>query len=176
MSRIGKRRLATLVAERAELSKAAAARALEAAFEAIASELAKGNTVTVPGFGSWHIRVHAPRAGRDPQSGRPLAIPPRTKVSFRPGTRLRERAEASIDPEIFYGEGVAAGTELNSVFAQLFGLNPATLDIEQFRRRLRDVLGPNADREAKEFFAKFASDPRLDELLHEFESLAPRSD
>lgn len=164
MSRVGKRQLAALVAEQADVSRAAAARVLEAAFAIITTELAKGHCVTIPGFGSWETRVHAPRRGRDPRSGKPLDIPPRTKVGFRAGSRLRERTETSIDPEVFRGEGVACGTELSSVFSNLFGLDLATLDFDEFRQRLRAALSPEIDQQAREFFADLGAQTGIDLL------------
>lgn len=167
MSKVGKRRLAALVAEQADVSRADATRVLAAAFEVITTQLAQGHRVTIPGFGGWEIRVHAPRRGRDPRTGEPLNIPPRTRVAFRAGNQLRKRTETSIDPEVFYGDGVARGTELSSVFSNLFGLDLATLDIEQFRERLRQALSPEIDQQARDFFADLGAQTGIELLAQE---------
>lgn len=173
MSRVGKRLLVARAAEQAGVSRAVAARVFDAVFAGIATELARGRHVTIPGFGSWGIRVHAPRRGRDPRTGEPLAIPPRTKVAFRAGQQLRDSTETSIDPEIFYGEGVARGTELSSVFANLFGLDPATLDLEQFRQRLRDAMKPEIDQDVREFFTDLGAQTGIDILALDLGPLPP---
>ena len=58
------------VAEKADLSKADAARAVDAVIETITKALKKGDTVTLVGFGTFSVRKRAARQGRNPQDRR----------------------------------------------------------------------------------------------------------
>ena len=57
------------VADAAELSKADAARAVDAMIDVITKALKKGDTVTLVGFGTFSVRKRAARQGRNPQTG-----------------------------------------------------------------------------------------------------------
>ena len=61
--------LVSAIADSSGLSKADAARALDAATGAISGELAKGRSVAITGFGSFLVRARAARSGRNPQTG-----------------------------------------------------------------------------------------------------------
>ena len=64
------------IARHADISKAAAGRALDATVGAIKTSLRKGDIVTLVGFGSFYVGKRSPRAGRNPRTGvaiRPLA-------------------------------------------------------------------------------------------------------
>ena len=69
------------IANHADISKAAAGRALDAAVNAIKASLKKGDIVTLVGFGSFYVAKRNSRAGRNPCDRR------RRHVSF--GTRAR---------------------------------------------------------------------------------------
>jgi nucleoid DNA-binding protein len=157
MTKVCKGHLARLVSERAGVSLGRARELLSHVFDAITQELARGNSVTMSGFGTWRMKVCPPRSCHDLHSGRQVTVPPRTRVGFRAGAGLRRAAETSIESEVFYGEGVACTTELDTVFAKLFGVTPAGLeragmDREEVVSRIAEALDPGADREAAEFF------------------------
>jgi DNA-binding protein HU-beta len=82
------------VAERAQTSKAAAARAVDAIFDAssgaIAEAVRAGKQVAIPGFGKFKPQARSARKGRNPQTGAEIDIPERTVVSFSPGKVLNE--------------------------------------------------------------------------------------
>ena len=61
--------LVSAIAEGAGLSKADAARALEATTSAISGVLSSGGSVAITGFGSFLVRSRAARSGRNPQTG-----------------------------------------------------------------------------------------------------------
>ena len=83
-----------LVAERAEMSKAAAARAVDAIFDtaggAITEAVRTAGHLSIPGFGKFTSRTRAAREGRNPRTGAAINIPERTSVAFSPGKGLRE--------------------------------------------------------------------------------------
>jgi DNA-binding protein HU-beta len=71
--------------------KASAARALDAVIQGIADSLAKGESVTIAGFGTFDVRQRAARTGRNPQSGETMEIPASTSAGFKPGSALKQR-------------------------------------------------------------------------------------
>ena len=79
------------IAKNADLSKAAAGRALEAAMGAITTTLRKGGAVTLVGFGSFAVGKRAARTGRNPRTGAPVAVSAKSVPYFKPGKEMRER-------------------------------------------------------------------------------------
>ena len=82
--------LVSAIAESSGLSKADAARALDAATGAISGELAKGATVAITGFGSFLVRARAARSGRNPQTGATIQIKASNAPAFKAGKLLKE--------------------------------------------------------------------------------------
>ena len=78
------------IAASADLPKAAAGRALDAALEAITGALAKGDSVALVGFGTFGVKERAARTGRNPQTGQPIQISAATLPSFKPGKALKD--------------------------------------------------------------------------------------
>ncbi|MBU0708593.1 HU family DNA-binding protein [Patescibacteria group bacterium] len=78
------------VAERTSLTKSAGANAVNAVIELIGEALARGDKVTVTGFGTFLVRRRAARMGRNPQTGEPLHIPAQNTPAFRAGTALKD--------------------------------------------------------------------------------------
>ena len=78
------------VAKQADISKAAAGRALEAVVGGIRTALRKGNSVTLVGFGTFSIGKRAARAGRNPRTGAAIKIKAAKVPKFRPGKGLRD--------------------------------------------------------------------------------------
>ena len=78
------------VAKQADISKAAAGRALEAVVGGIRSSLKKGNSVTLVGFGTFSIGKRAARAGRNPRTGAAIKIKAAKMPKFRPGKALKD--------------------------------------------------------------------------------------
>ncbi len=81
------------IAKNADISKAAAGKAVNAIIQNIKDSLAKGNDVTLIGFGSFTTAKRAARTGRHPQTGKQLKIPAKTVPKFRPGKALREAVD-----------------------------------------------------------------------------------
>jgi DNA-binding protein HU-beta len=78
------------IAESADLSKAAAGRALDAAIAAIESAMKKGEEVSLVGFGSFYVGMRAARSGRNPRTGASIDIKAARLPKFRAGKGLRE--------------------------------------------------------------------------------------
>ncbi len=78
------------VAKQADISKAAAGRALEAVVGGIRTSLKKGNSVTLVGFGTFSIGRRAARSGRNPRTGAAIKIKAAKVPKFRPGKALKD--------------------------------------------------------------------------------------
>ena len=87
---MNKTELVNSVAEAAELSRKDAAKAVDAAFEAIQDALTKGDKVQLIGFGNFEVRERAARKGRNPQTGAESAIAARKVSAFKPGKALKD--------------------------------------------------------------------------------------
>ena len=71
---MNKSELIDAIATQADISKAAAGRALDAAVEAITDALKKGDSVSLIGFGTFYVGERAARTGRNPRTGKTLEI------------------------------------------------------------------------------------------------------
>lgn len=78
------------IAKSADISKAAAERALDAAVASIKTALLKGNEVTLVGFGTFYVSNRAARTGRDPRTQAPISIGAARVPKFRPGKALKD--------------------------------------------------------------------------------------
>lgn len=76
------------VAEKAELTKVDAKKAVNAGIEVIASEMKKGNKVAILGFGTFSVSERAARQGINPQTGKKMKIAARKVVRFKAGASL----------------------------------------------------------------------------------------
>jgi len=86
---VNKAELVEAIAKKADISKAAADRALNGALDAIAASLRKGQTVTLVGFGTFYVGKRAARSGRNPRTGDPLKIKAAKVPKFRAGKELK---------------------------------------------------------------------------------------
>ena len=78
------------IAKQADISKAAATRALEAFIGGVKGTLKKGNSVSLVGFGTFAVSKRAARAGRNPRTGAAIKIKATTAPVFRAGKGLRD--------------------------------------------------------------------------------------
>lgn len=90
MNNMNKSELVDFIAGEAEISKAAAGRALDAVTTAVKKTLKKGGTVTLVGFGTFSVGKRAARIGRNPQTGAEIKIKAAKVPKFRPGKALKE--------------------------------------------------------------------------------------
>ncbi len=87
---MNKTELVDAVAESADLSKASAARAVDAALAAISGSLAQGDQVALIGFGTFLVRDRAARTGRNPRTGDSIEIAAAKIPAFKPGKALKD--------------------------------------------------------------------------------------
>ncbi len=78
------------IAIQADISKAAAGRALDAAIDSIKRALKTGDTVSLIGFGTFYVGERAARTGRNPRTGKTLQINAAKSPKFRAGKGLKD--------------------------------------------------------------------------------------
>jgi len=87
---MNKSELIDAIAKSADISKAAAARALSAAIDAVTKSLKKGDPVTLVGFGTFSVGKRAARSGRNPRTGATIKIKAAKIPKFRAGKGLKD--------------------------------------------------------------------------------------
>jgi DNA-binding protein HU-beta len=78
------------VSRSADLSHAAAQRAVDAMFGAISNSLRNGEPVMLTGFGSFSVAQRAARSGRNPRTGEPITIAASRNPRFKAGKGLKD--------------------------------------------------------------------------------------
>jgi DNA-binding protein HU-beta len=87
---VNKSELIEHISKHADISKAAAARALEALIGGVKSTLKKNSSVSLVGFGTFSVGKRAARAGRNPRTGATIKIKAAKVPKFRPGKALKD--------------------------------------------------------------------------------------
>jgi len=87
---VNKSELIDAVAAAADLSKAAAGRALDAMVDSVTGALKDGDQVVLVGFGTFSVKDRAARTGRNPQTGAPIEIKAARVPSFKAGKALKD--------------------------------------------------------------------------------------
>ena len=87
---MNKSQLIEKIAAGADISKAAAGRALDAFTDAVTSALKDGDQVALVGFGTFSVRERAARSGRNPQTGATIQIPAAKVPGFKAGKGLKD--------------------------------------------------------------------------------------
>lgn len=85
-----KSEIISALAERTGVSKAEAERIYNETFNIFKEELAKGNSISINGFGSFKVSERAARDGINPLTKQPLHIPAKKAVSFKAGKDLKD--------------------------------------------------------------------------------------
>ena len=85
---MNKGELVAAIAAKAEISKAAAAKAIDAALDAVAEALKKGEAVQLVGFGTWKVAEKAARKGINPATKQIIDIAAKKAVKFKAGAKL----------------------------------------------------------------------------------------
>ena len=78
------------IAVQADISKAAATRALEAMIGGVKATLKKNNSVSIVGFGTFAVTKRLARSGRNPRTGAAIKIKAAKVPKFRPGKALKD--------------------------------------------------------------------------------------
>jgi len=86
-----KNELAGKVAESTGIGVGQAREAVDAAFEAIAEQLAKGEEVSVAGFGKFSVSHRAARTGRNPSNGETIQIAASNAAKFSAASALKKQ-------------------------------------------------------------------------------------
>jgi DNA-binding protein HU-beta len=76
------------IATDANITRGAAAAAVESLVEGVTISLKRGQRVTLVGFGSWGVTKRKARTGRNPQTGEAIKIKAKKSVRFKPGKQL----------------------------------------------------------------------------------------
>jgi DNA-binding protein HU-beta len=87
---MNKAELIEAMADAADISKAAAARALDGMVEAIIGAMKEGDQVSLVGFGTFLVKERAARQGRNPQTGESIQIKASNIPSFKAGKALKD--------------------------------------------------------------------------------------
>lgn len=87
---MNKTELIAAIAEKSELSKKDAEKALRAFEDAVIEELVKGGKVQLVGFGTFDVADRAAREGRNPQTGDPMPIAASKAPRFKVGKAFRD--------------------------------------------------------------------------------------
>jgi DNA-binding protein HU-beta len=87
---VNKSELIDHIANQADISKAAAGRALEAVIGGVKTTLKKGGSVSLVGFGTFSVSKRAARTGRNPRTGASIKIKAAKVPKFRAGKALKD--------------------------------------------------------------------------------------
>ena len=82
------------IAESADISKAAAGRALTAFIDSVTDALVEGDNVSLIGFGTFSVKERAARTGRNPQTGGEIQIAAAKVPAFKAGKSLKDAINA----------------------------------------------------------------------------------
>ena len=82
--------LVAAIAEKSELSKKDAEKALKAFTDVVAEELKKGEQIQLVGFGTFKVSERAAREGRNPQTGETMQIKASKTPKFKAGKALKD--------------------------------------------------------------------------------------
>ena len=81
------------IATQADISKAAATRALDAIVGGVKTTLKKSGSVTIVGFGTFAVTKRAARTGRNPRTGAAIKIKAAKVPKFKPGKALKDASK-----------------------------------------------------------------------------------
>ncbi len=91
---MNKTELIAAIAERTELSKKDAEKALKAFTEVVEEELKKGEKIQLVGFGTFEVSERSERTGRNPQTGETMQISASKTPKFKAGKALKDAINA----------------------------------------------------------------------------------
>ena len=90
---MNKTELVGVVSEKAGISKKDTEKVVNAVFESIVDELARGNKMQLVGFGTFEVRKRKEREGRNPATGETITIPALNVPVFKAGKAFKERVK-----------------------------------------------------------------------------------
>lgn len=87
---MNKTELIAAIADKAEITKKDADKALAAFIDTVATELKKGEKIQLVGFGTFAVKERAAREGINPQSGKKITIAASKNPTFKAGKALKD--------------------------------------------------------------------------------------
>ena len=90
---MNKTELVAAMAEKAELSKKDAEKAVNSVVNAITEALKQGDKVSLVGFGTFEVRERPERKGRNPQTKQEIVIPASKLPAFKAGKALKDSVQ-----------------------------------------------------------------------------------
>ena len=91
---MNKTELVAAIAEKTELSKKDAEKALKAFTDTVAEQLKAGDKIQLVGFGTFEVAERAARTGKNPQTGEAINIPASKAPKFKAGKALKDTVNA----------------------------------------------------------------------------------
>lgn len=91
---MNKTELIAAVAEKTELSKKDAEKAIKAFTDVVAEELKKGEKIQLVGFGTFEVAERPAREGRNPRTGATMPIAASKAPKFKAGKALKDMVNA----------------------------------------------------------------------------------
>jgi len=88
---MNKTELVNAIAEKSGLTKVDSKSALDATLAALGEALAKGEKISLVGFGTFSVVEKGERTGINPRTKQMITIAPRKVVKFKQGADLTER-------------------------------------------------------------------------------------
>ncbi|KIN27599.1 HU family DNA-binding protein [Bacillus subtilis] len=82
------------VAEKLGVTKKEATPKVEGVFKVLSETLAKGESIKIPGVGTFEVRERAARKGRNPQTGEEIDIPATKSPAFKAAKALKDAVKA----------------------------------------------------------------------------------
>lgn len=92
---MNKNELIEEIAQKTDSTKAQAERIVRAMLETISETLQKGESIVLPGFGTFEVRDRGERTGRNPKTGEELKIAATKVAAFKPGATLKAAVSGS---------------------------------------------------------------------------------
>ena len=90
---MNKQELIEQVSKTADLSKREAGEILDTVLDSIRRSVAKGDKVTLPGFGSFEKRARKARTARNPQTGATIKVPATSVPAFKAGKDFKDQVK-----------------------------------------------------------------------------------
>lgn len=87
---MNKAEMVNAIAQKADITKAQAAAALDQVIGSIGSALRAGDKVTLVGFGTFSVVSRGARTGRNPRDNKPIKIAAKKVAKFKPGKKLAD--------------------------------------------------------------------------------------
>mgnify|MGYP005664480035 CR=1 FL=1 len=88
--------LIDVISEDTSISKVGAKKVYETILSFIISVLAKGENYTIPGFGTFRLKIREAHTGRNPTTGEPIEVPEKVAVSFKPSKAFKEAVQVAL--------------------------------------------------------------------------------